>query len=49
MHYIIGILGAIAGLFWAFTHFSNAARQGKDAVDEVHFGGNDGPAKSISG
>ncbi|MEL6789709.1 MAG: TerB family tellurite resistance protein [Pseudomonadota bacterium] len=35
MHYIIGILGAIAGLFWAFTHFSNSARQGKDAVDEV--------------
>lgn len=35
MHYIIAFLGALAGLFWAFTHFSNAARQGKDAVDEV--------------
>jgi len=35
MHLIIAFLGALAGLFWAFTYFSNAARQGKDAVDEV--------------
>ncbi|MEO1151446.1 MAG: TerB family tellurite resistance protein [Pseudomonadota bacterium] len=35
MHYVIAILGAIAGLFWAITHFSNAARQGKETVDDV--------------
>lgn len=35
MHIIIAIIGALAGLFWAFTHFMGAARGGKDAVDEV--------------
>jgi len=33
MHIIIALLGALAGLFWAFTHFVGAAREGQEAVD----------------
>jgi len=35
MHIIIAILGALAAAFWAFTHFMNAANQGREAVGEV--------------
>ena len=35
MHIIIAILGALAAAFWAFTHFMNAANQGREAIGEV--------------
>ena len=35
MHIIIAVLGAIAGLFWAFTHFMNAASEGREAIRDV--------------
>jgi hypothetical protein len=35
MAYIIAILGAVAGAFWAFTHFVNAANEGREAIRDV--------------
>ncbi len=35
MHIIIAILGALAAAFWAFTHFVNAANEGREAVRDV--------------
>ena len=35
MHIIIGILTALAALFWAFTRFAGAAREGRDAVEDL--------------
>ncbi|WP_375206814.1 TerB family tellurite resistance protein [Hyphococcus sp.] len=35
MHIIIAILGALAAAFWAFTHFMNAANQGREAIGDV--------------
>ncbi|WP_425409741.1 TerB family tellurite resistance protein [Hyphococcus sp.] len=35
MHIIIAILGALAAAFWAFTHFMNAANQGRETVRDV--------------
>lgn len=35
MHIIIAILGALAAAFWAFTHFVNAAHEGREAVRDV--------------
>lgn len=35
MHIIIAILGAAAAAFWAFTHFVNAANQGREAIGDV--------------
>ena len=35
MHIIIAILGALAAAFWAFTHFVNAANEGREAIGDV--------------
>ena len=35
MHIIIAVLGALAAALWAFTHFMNAARDGREAIGEV--------------
>ncbi len=35
MHIIIAVLGALAAAFWAFTHFMNAANEGREAIGEV--------------
>lgn len=35
MHIILAILGALAAAFWAFTHFVNAAHQGREAIGDV--------------
>ena len=35
MHIIIAILAALAAAFWAFTHFVNAANQGREAIGDV--------------
>lgn len=35
MHIILAILGALAAAFWAFTHFVNAANEGREAVRDV--------------
>lgn len=35
MHILIAVLGAAAAAFWAFTYFTRAARQGREAVNEV--------------
>ena len=35
MHIILAILGALAAAFWAFTHFVNAAHEGREAVRDV--------------
>ena len=35
MHIILAILGALAAAFWAFTHFVNAANQGREAIGDV--------------
>lgn len=35
MHIIIAILGALAAAFWAFTHFVNAANEGRDALRDA--------------
>ena len=35
MQILIGLLAALAGAFWAFTYFVGAARQGREAVDDV--------------
>lgn len=35
MHIIIAIIGALAAAFWAFTHFVNAANQGREALGEA--------------
>jgi len=35
MHIIIAVLGALAAAFWAFTHFMNAANEGREAVRDV--------------
>ncbi len=35
MYIILAILGALAAAFWAFTHFVNAANEGRDAVRDV--------------
>ena len=35
MHIIIAIIGALAAAFWAFTHFVNAANQGREAIGDV--------------
>lgn len=35
MHIVIAVLGAIAGLFWAFTHFMSAASDGREAIRDV--------------
>lgn len=35
MQVLVGFLAALAGAFWAFTYFVGAAREGKDAVDDV--------------
>jgi len=32
---IIAVLGALAAAFWAFTHFVNAANQGREAIGDV--------------
>ena len=35
MHIIIAILGALAAAFWAFTHFVNAANEGREAFRDA--------------
>ncbi|MEM8771828.1 MAG: hypothetical protein AAGD92_09300 [Pseudomonadota bacterium] len=35
MHIVIAVLGAVAGLIWAFVHFTNAAREGREAIRDV--------------
>ena len=35
MHIILAVLGALAAAFWAFTHFVNAANEGREAVRDV--------------
>jgi len=35
MHIIIAAITAIAGALWAFSHFMNAANEGREAVGEV--------------
>lgn len=35
MHIILAILGALAAAFWAFSHFVNAASEGREAVRDV--------------
>lgn len=35
MHIILAILGALAAAFWAFTHFVNAANEGRETVRDV--------------
>lgn len=35
MHIIIAVLGAAAAAFWAFTHFMNAANQGRETINDV--------------
>ena len=35
MTVLIAVLGALAGAFWAFTHFVGAAREGTDAIRDV--------------
>ncbi len=35
MTYVIAILGAVAGAFWAFTYFLNAANEGREAIRDV--------------
>lgn len=35
MHIILAVLGAVAAAFWVFTRFTDAARGGKAAVDDV--------------
>lgn len=35
MHIIIAVLGAVAAAFWVFTHFMNAANEGREAIGEV--------------
>lgn len=35
MHILLALIGALAGLFWAFTRFVGAAREGREAVNEV--------------
>lgn len=35
MHIILAVLGALAAAFWAFTHFVNAANEGREALGEV--------------
>jgi uncharacterized tellurite resistance protein B-like protein len=35
MHILIALLGAAAAAFWAFSYFVNAAREGRDAVNDV--------------
>lgn len=36
MHILIAALGAIAAAFWAFTYFVGAAREGREAIRDVH-------------
>ena len=35
MHIVLAVLGALAAAFWAFTHFVNAANEGREAIGEV--------------
>lgn len=35
MHILLAILGAAAAAFWAFSHFVNAANEGRDAVRDA--------------
>ena len=35
MQYLIGLLVAAAGAFWAFRYFTDAAREGREAVRDV--------------
>jgi uncharacterized tellurite resistance protein B-like protein len=35
MHIILALLGAAVAVFWAFTRFMSAARQGREAISEV--------------
>jgi len=35
MHIILAILGALAAVFWAFTHFVNAANDGREAIRDA--------------
>lgn len=35
MHILLGLLAAIAGAFWAFRHFMDAASEGREAVRDV--------------
>ncbi len=35
MSIVIAILGAAAAAFWAFTHFVNAAQEGRDAIRDA--------------
>jgi len=35
MHILIAVLGAAAAAFWAFTYFTRAAREGREALGEV--------------
>lgn len=35
MTVILGLLGAAAAAFWAFSHFVNAAREGRDAMNDL--------------
>lgn len=36
MHILIALLGAAAAAFWAFTYFVGAAREGREAIRDVH-------------
>lgn len=36
MHILIAVLGALAAAFWAFTYFVGAAREGREAIRDVH-------------
>lgn len=36
MHILLAVLGAIAAAFWAFSHFVGAAREGREAIRDVH-------------
>lgn len=35
MQYVVGLLVALAGAFWAFRYFVGAAQEGRDAVNDV--------------
>ena len=35
MHILIAVLGAAAAAFWAFTYFTRAAQEGRDAFNDV--------------
>jgi len=35
MHIVLAVLGALAAALWAFVHFMNAAREGREAIGDV--------------